>query len=170
MLVTLNANGGTVSPSTREVFRGFTIGALPTPTLDDYKFEGWYTEDGTRVSSSTVVNSDITYYAHWKPAVVFSPTLCDVPAVGGRITTTMTTDFEWSAKADVSWISVDSGALSGINEVVWKVDANPSSKSRTGTITFTYMPQKTICLHCNASRCSLQHSYVESKGRVGFPK
>lgn len=41
---------------------------LPTPTRDNYTFLGWYTApiDGDKISSSTVVTDNVTYYAHWQ--------------------------------------------------------------------------------------------------------
>ncbi len=41
---------------------------LPTPTRDNYTFLGWYTHpiDGDKISSSTVVTDNVTYYAHWQ--------------------------------------------------------------------------------------------------------
>lgn len=44
------------------------ISTLPeAPTMDGYTFDGWYTEPvgGTKVTTSTVFNSDTTIYAHW---------------------------------------------------------------------------------------------------------
>lgn len=69
--VTFNANGGNVSQSTKTVIYGSTYGELPTPTRDNYVFDGWYTaaSGGTKITSSTVFNStnDVTLYAHWTP-------------------------------------------------------------------------------------------------------
>ena len=76
--VTFNANGGSVSPGSIKLPAGSTLGDLPTPTLKDtntatrelnnfYEFDGWYTakNGGTKVNSSTVINNDMTVYAHW---------------------------------------------------------------------------------------------------------
>ena len=44
------------------------IGNMPVLKRNGYTFNGWYTDPvyGTQVTSSTTVpNSDITYYAHW---------------------------------------------------------------------------------------------------------
>lgn len=40
-----------------------------TPYRKGYTFLGWYTEEegGTRITNNTVVNGDVTYYAHWEP-------------------------------------------------------------------------------------------------------
>ncbi len=44
---------------------GNTLGSLSTPKRTGYKFLGWYTSDGTKVNSNTIVNSDMTLYAKW---------------------------------------------------------------------------------------------------------
>lgn len=66
--VTLDANGGQVTPDKLIVKEGMTYGNLPTPSRDGYAFDGWFTKKtgGEIVSSSTVViNSDHTLFAHW---------------------------------------------------------------------------------------------------------
>ena len=65
--VTFNATGGTVSPTTRSVASGATVGTLPTPTQKGYDFKGWWTakSGGTQVTASTKVTANATYYAHW---------------------------------------------------------------------------------------------------------
>ena len=65
--VTFNANGGTVSPSTRQVASGTAVGALPTPSRSNYTFDGWYTaaSGGAQIMASTVVTASVTYFAHW---------------------------------------------------------------------------------------------------------
>lgn len=69
--VTFNANGGSVSTSSKTVYYNSTYGTLPTPTRSDYTFTGWYTSSsgGTQKTASstytTVGNS--TLYAHWTP-------------------------------------------------------------------------------------------------------
>ena len=67
--VTLNANGGTVSPTSLTVTTGGTYSALPTPTRSGYTFRGWYTDAsaGKEVSTydTVVLAADQTLYAHW---------------------------------------------------------------------------------------------------------
>jgi uncharacterized repeat protein (TIGR02543 family) len=65
--VTFNANGGSVSPASSTVNYGTAIGTLPIPTRTGYLFDGWYTEasGGTKITDTTVVIVDVTYYAHW---------------------------------------------------------------------------------------------------------
>lgn len=71
IVVALNPNGGSVSPSSINLAGSGTVGDLPTPTRANYVFDGWYTDinGGTKVSSSTNVTSSTTYYAHWKVGV-----------------------------------------------------------------------------------------------------
>ncbi|WP_165252635.1 InlB B-repeat-containing protein [Adlercreutzia sp. ZJ304] len=67
--VTFNANGGSVSPTTKTVTYDSTYEDLPTPTRAGYTFAGWYTDasGGTQVTSSTkvTITSNQTLYAHW---------------------------------------------------------------------------------------------------------
>lgn len=67
--VTFNANGGTVSPSSKTVTYGEAYGEFPTPTRAGYTFTGWYTEasGGTRVlgTDTVAITADQTLYAHW---------------------------------------------------------------------------------------------------------
>ncbi len=67
--VYLNPNGGSVSPSSIQVWYGYSYDELPTPTRDYYMFDGWYTSatGGTFVNYYTEHNvaGDITLYAHW---------------------------------------------------------------------------------------------------------
>ena len=65
--VTFDPNGGNVGESSRSVADGSSIGTLPTPSRSGYSFAGWFTaaSGGTKIASSTIVYSDVTYYAHW---------------------------------------------------------------------------------------------------------
>ncbi len=66
--VTFNANGGTVSPTTRLVAKGGQVGTLPTPTRDGYTCNGWWTSPtmgGQRISETQTINADVTFYANW---------------------------------------------------------------------------------------------------------
>ena len=67
IIVTFDGNGGTSSESSITVNKGSEIGTLSTASRDNYIFDGWYTlkEEGTKISSSVIVDSNITYYAHW---------------------------------------------------------------------------------------------------------
>lgn len=70
--ITLNANGGRISPYHNELIlkNGATYGTLPEPIREGYTFLGWYTESegGTRVKSTTKFtgSDDRVLYAHWE--------------------------------------------------------------------------------------------------------
>ncbi len=72
--VTFDANGGTVSESTKVVYYTDTYGSLPTATKDNHVFLGWYTSAnaGSKVDESTIVstNNDQILYAHWERILV----------------------------------------------------------------------------------------------------
>ncbi len=65
--VTWNPNGGTVTPTSTIVTYGLKIGTLPVPERSGYKFNGWFASstEGTQISSDTIVEQDITYFAQW---------------------------------------------------------------------------------------------------------
>ena len=67
-VVTFNANGGTAEYSQKSIIPGNSV-ILPEATRDGYTLEGWYSGD-TRIGvagDSVIVNSNITYTAHWTP-------------------------------------------------------------------------------------------------------
>ncbi len=69
--VTFNPNGGSVLEESRTVYYGQTYGELPTPTRDNYIFDGWFTEPegGDEITSESAVDAlaNLTLYAHWTP-------------------------------------------------------------------------------------------------------
>lgn len=67
-ILTYDANGGTVSTSSKTLQYGDAFGILPTPKRDGHKFLGWYTSaiGGTKVSETTKIDAkNTTIYAHW---------------------------------------------------------------------------------------------------------
>jgi len=66
--LTFNAQGGTVNPSSKTVSCGEAVSILPTPSLADHVFEGWWTGTngtGAQYTSTTIANGSITLYAKW---------------------------------------------------------------------------------------------------------
>lgn len=67
--VTFNANGGTVSTTTKTYKFDNPYSNMPTPTRSGYTFGGWYTEQtgGTKVTETTTVQTAENHilYAHW---------------------------------------------------------------------------------------------------------
>ena len=67
-IVNFDADGGSVSESTREKAAGSQIGTLPQPTWQGYIFHGWWTErdgKGEQVDETTIIESNVTFYAYW---------------------------------------------------------------------------------------------------------
>ena len=71
--VTFDANGGVCATTTKIVTYNQPYGTLPTPTREntdthEYKFLGWYNENGELVKESTVVGAigDHTLIAEWQ--------------------------------------------------------------------------------------------------------
>lgn len=85
--LTYNANGGTISETSKTIYYGESYGTLSTPTRDYYDFAGWYTSDGTRIYDSTVFTgfSDITLYAHWSGHGLTGWTLASNVPSGAKI-------------------------------------------------------------------------------------
>ena len=66
--ITLDANGGSVSPNSVFISQNEPYGTLPTPVRAGYLFDGWYTlkTNGTRVTEgSGSVTANQTLYALW---------------------------------------------------------------------------------------------------------
>lgn len=67
--VTFNANGGSVSTTSKTVTHNSTYGSLPTPTRTGYTFNGWYTSasGGTKITDTTkvTITANQTLYAQW---------------------------------------------------------------------------------------------------------
>lgn len=68
--VNFNANGGSVSTTSKNVESGAKYGSLPTPTRTGWTFKGWFTaaSGGTQVTADTTValNGEQTLYARWQ--------------------------------------------------------------------------------------------------------
>ncbi len=70
--IELDVNGGTLGESSLTscvITKGGTITqALPTPTRENYYFNGWYTaaSGGSQVTASTTFDADSSIYAQWK--------------------------------------------------------------------------------------------------------
>ena len=74
--LTFDANGGTVSETSRTVTEGNQIGNLPTPTKEGYQFYGWYNLNGGSdwqgsclILSDSTLQQDMKIVASWGPSV-----------------------------------------------------------------------------------------------------
>lgn len=87
--VTLDANGGVVSPTTIQCTTGETYGVLPIPTRSGWRFLGWFDAQtgGNQIDGETQFTdtSPTTLYAHWEevPVGTFVLTFDDAGGTGG---------------------------------------------------------------------------------------
>ena len=93
MVLTFDANGGTVSPDAKQIVENSAVGELPVPVWNgegDYLFTGWFTSatGGDKVTSATVVSDAMTLYAHW----IESP----YDATGGYVGWTVETEGDYA--------------------------------------------------------------------------
>ena len=104
--VTFDANGGSVSPSTKEVTYDNTYGTLPTPTKSGYTFDGWYLETSftNRIKSTDTVKivADTTLHAKWlqKVTIPTDESMCNNKTYNGgaqTIVKTASEGFEWTS-------------------------------------------------------------------------
>lgn len=73
--ITFDYQGGSGSPSSRDITPGSSIGTLPSASLGTYNFVGWYYSPngaGGQVQSSTTFSSNDTIYAYYESTVVFN--------------------------------------------------------------------------------------------------
>ena len=76
--ITFDANGGSVNPSSIDVYEGRTISKLPKPTKLGSIFTGWYTErntGGSQVNDGYKPTESKTLYARWREPEVYTITL-----------------------------------------------------------------------------------------------
>lgn len=70
--VLFEPNGGTVTPTSKDITKGSAYGELPIPIRDGYIFAGWFTDDAEpeEIKSTTIVTKtgSHTLYARWATA------------------------------------------------------------------------------------------------------
>ena len=77
--VTFNPAGGNVSVSTKIVEKNTKIGEMPTAVRTKYEFVGWFTEseNGVEVTENTIIENDVTIFAHWRKVETYVAQLGD---------------------------------------------------------------------------------------------
>ncbi|MEI6579393.1 MAG: InlB B-repeat-containing protein, partial [Eubacteriales bacterium] len=92
-LLTFDAQGGLVSPVTKEIKSSSTYGTFPEPTRTGYVFYGWFTQPrgsgGNRIFEDQAVFSSHTVYAWWT-ALTFSLTFDKHGGTGSAVARTVT--------------------------------------------------------------------------------
>ena len=148
VVVTFDAEGGTVSPASKDVTLDAAYGSLPTPSRAGGIFAGWWTGDngtGTQVTSATLVTAtaDHTLHAKYSSAdfvvtnLVLSPAL---PVVGGKFTATITVQNQgaMSGKAGYLYVWPDKPVTVAVGEMGEKAAALGTLKpGQTKTVKLT---------------------------------
>ena len=86
VIVYFDTCGGTGIPVVERTNADGKLSSLPTPTMEGYTFNGWYTEPvgGSRITTATVFTGDTTIYAQWTAkSSSASPTAPTLPVTGG---------------------------------------------------------------------------------------
>lgn len=140
-LVTFDAQGGTVSPTSMTVTNGKTYGNLPTPTRSGYSFNGWWTGtagSGAQVTSQSVVTNTTAHslYAKWLvPILEISPASTNFTSSMSSGIVNVAANIPWTATSNATWIAVTGGASGMTNGmVIFNVVTNPGIFARTGAV------------------------------------
>lgn len=126
-----------------------TIMAYPCATVNCQRLNYWSNPDqryqgiatGTAIANNArSLNQTRATAANWRQSVVattsISPVSANFSAAGGLGSVSVTATGAWTATSNANWITVTSGAAgTGNGTVSYTVAANPSSSSRTGSIT-----------------------------------
>lgn len=152
-----NANGGSVSASTKTLESGSTYGTLPTPTRTGYTFAGWYTSasGGTKVSSSTTISKNTTIYAHWsinKYTVTFN-------ANGGTVSTSSK-----SVNYNTAYGTLPTPTRTGYTFSGWYTSKSGGTKVTSSTV----MGTTNVTVYAHWSTNSYTLTYDANGGTAAF--
>ena len=144
-LVRLDANGGTVSPTSIRTGDDGKVSPLPAPTRTGHTFKGWFDapSGGRQVMDSTVISFPTTLWAIWEDGVpatgiVLDKTSMDL-AVGSSDVLTATlvpaeaTDPIVWASTDPSVATVADGTVTGVAPGVAAVTATAGGGWRSAS-------------------------------------
>ena len=140
--VTFSANGGKVSETKRKVKKDAAVGTLPKATRTGYALKGWYTakSGGSKVSTSTKVSKNVTYYAQWtanKYNIKFNAnggtgSMKTLSATYGKIVTLTANAFKKPKYTFAGWATTKGGSVAYKNKA--KVKNLTATKGKTVTI------------------------------------
>ncbi len=154
-LVTLDANGGTVTTSSLVYTAGGPALSLPTPSRGGYSFNGWYSAatGGTLVAAggaSYTPSSSLTLYAQWSATAITvnlagdggtttSPTLTYVP---GSTALTLPTPFYPGFRFEGWYTAPAGGSLVGVGGASYTPTADVTLYAQwaTSTVVLTFDP------------------------------
>ena len=157
--ITLNPDGGAVSPTTTTATQNSPYGTLPTPTRDGYTFGGWWTSangTGTQIIATTTVPANATnqtLYAKWTENVTPPPpdtpvltvdkiTLALAQPALSPATFDITSNIDWRTRVDSgtasTWLAVNPITGSGNSSATaTTISVNSTGAPRTASIIVT---------------------------------
>ena len=191
--ITLNANGGSVSPDSITYDIGDPVGTLPTPIWEEHNFLGWYTDPvgGTLVQDTDSFASNTLVYAHWEEmqAVTVNgvqyPTITDaLNAIPAHTPTTITLSKDINECIEIAAdkeIVLDLNGHTITNEGLTKpiitnkgkvttltgtLETNSNSTGAIDNVEGAYLVVDGATIYSHGSRQALfnDNSYMEIKG------
>ena len=111
----VEANVEGLTSATAQVVKGAAAGTLPTPTLEGYTLEGWFTDaactEGNEFEATTTVSADVTVYAKWTEEYTDIAGTIVVADGVFYIGTSSTTGFTEIEEDDISSVAVNGKSL-----------------------------------------------------------
>lgn len=128
---TFDADGGTVTPQKRPVIYNDKYHELPVPVKEGYKFLGWYTESGDKVTDKTMVSSENshTLYAHWEVGSKKQITDCEITLSPG--------DYIYDGSEKKPTVTVRDGLAALTSGTDYSLTYSNNVKAGTATVTIT---------------------------------
>ncbi len=172
--ITYNANGGSVSPASKKINIGDSVGTLPTPTAPTGKsFSNWYTglTDGTVVTSSYTPNSNITIYArYYKDVTGATVSPSSISLIKGNEETLIVSNVEEEytfSSNDENIATVDqTGKVTGTGVGTTTITITGSTSGKTKTIEVT-VEASTYTVTLNTQDGTLTQTYITQE--IGTP-
>ncbi len=132
--ITLNADGGEVTPDSIEVEFANTYNDLPTPIKEGYSFVGWYDEDQNLINNNSIVDKarTQTFTAHWSAndyTIAFNPNGGSVNPSSKNVT------------YDSNYGELPVPTKTGYTFTGWYTDASDGTKVEEDTIVKTVQDQ-----------------------------
>ena len=154
------ANGGTCATATSQVASGDAVGTLPSATKSGYTFDGWFTaaSGGTKITSSTVINGNITFYAQFTENsstptadLTWNFSTSDFNALGTITSTTTVNGLTITATSD-NTVVVDGSnkTIEGIS-FSHRLKTGGGGASNARTLSFAVTGNCTIEIYCISS-------------------
>ena len=140
--VSLDADGGTVTPDSMQAYTEVALGKLPVPEKESNIFAGWFTADGTKVTEETILTDakDIVLHAKWVAISLNKPKLT-LNTDGKSKTYQLTSSY--SKPENVIWSSSDpsiatvsaSGLVTGVKDGTATITATVDGASVSCKVT-----------------------------------